>query len=151
MSDSPNLICGQLLSGIRQWLERGGTADWNDNPSGWSFFHFAAEDSDIEAIEYLFALGCDINAHDQYGQTPLHLAIDADIDGSNQNGGPIDFQPTRRLIELGADLTIQDKEGKTPLDWVDVYGKYARASFDKMLSEISPMPGERTPDGRRKD
>jgi ankyrin repeat protein len=148
MSDSPNLISGRLVSSIKRWLESGGSPNWTNNLSGWSFFHLAAEDSDIEAIEYLFALGCDINARDIYGQTPLHLAIDADIDGSNQTGEPIDFHPTRRLIELGADLTIQDNEGKTPLDWVDDYGKYARAVFDKMLSEISECAdsGRRTVD-----
>jgi ankyrin repeat protein len=83
----------------------------------------------------LYELGCDLNVRDSYGQTPLHLAVDSEIDGTNQTGEDLDFKVTKRLIELGADLTIQDNKGETPLDWIDNYGEEARTRYEEVLSQ----------------
>jgi hypothetical protein len=96
----------------------------------------AAEYSDVSAIEYLFSLGCDLNVPASHGLTPLHRAVDADIDASIQTREPLDCKATKRLIELEANLTIEDNKGDTPIGVVDASGGPARIIFDKMPMQI---------------
>jgi ankyrin repeat protein len=108
MSTYPDFSSGNLVLTIKRWLENDGSPHAIINECGESFLHVAAEHADVGAIEYLFALGCDLNVRAPDGIKPLHIAIDYEIDGSNQTGKPLDFKATKRLIELGAELTIQD-------------------------------------------
>ena len=100
--------------------------------TGWSLLHYAAEFQDIPAIEYLIEHGADPNGRDIYGVTPLHLAIDSEIDASTQVGDPLLFKTTKRLIELGADTSAKDNSGKTPIDWANSHGEDTR----KIINEI---------------
>jgi ankyrin repeat protein len=133
----PNLSDENLVLAIKQWLESGGSPHITHPDSGWSLFHYAADFQDLAAIDYLYELGCDLNVRDSYGQTPLHIAVDSEIDDTVQTDAALNFKVTQRLITLGADLTIQDNKGKTPLDWIDDYGEVARARYEEVLSQTA--------------
>jgi ankyrin repeat protein len=52
---------------------------------GRNIFHHAAEAANIEVLEYLLRKGCnergvDINLHDYWGETPLHIATTRSAD-----------------------------------------------------------------------
>ena len=104
-----------FLKDITKWIETGGSAGILHPESGWSLLHFAAEFQDVAAIEYLINSGCALNLRDKDGQTPLHIAIDSEIDAAIQNGESLEYRATRRLVELGADTTIQDSRGESPI------------------------------------
>ncbi len=86
-------------------------------PGGWTLFHIAADDGDLQLLRRLAELGADPNRPDDYGQTALHIAVDADVDGATQSNTEVDFQTAELLLSLGADPTIADNSGKTPVDW----------------------------------
>src|SRR2546423_5118514 len=119
----PIFTSEHFLRDIKQWVESGGSANAIHPKSGWSLLHVAAELKDVAAIDYLIEAGADPNQRDIYGQTPLHIAVDSEIDGARQMQEPLEYKVTKRLIELGADTTIRDNQDKTPIDWVDGYGK----------------------------
>ena len=63
-----------------------------------------AETAAIEAIKLCLDLGLDINAYNDAGLTPLHIAV-------NRDDAIIKF-----LVERGAKLDMKDKQGRTPLE-----------------------------------
>jgi ankyrin repeat protein len=73
--------------------------------------HWAASDNSYYALQYLLALGADINAIDANGVTALHLAIKESAEEKNS-------RCIRLLLKRGADLSIRDGFGSTPRDLV---------------------------------
>jgi ankyrin repeat protein len=130
----PEFSHENLLEDIKRFVDRGDSLETTDPKSGWSLLHLAAELQDLAAIEYLIKSGCNPNWRDNYGQTPLHISVDSDIDGAIQTGEPIEYRATMMLIDLGADATIQNDKGETPLDWVDRYGEQSRERFDELVA-----------------
>lgn len=123
-----------FLEDMKKWIESGGSANAIEPRQGWSLLHVAAEFQNIAAIEYLINAGADPNQCDQHGQTPLHIAVDSEIDGAVQMREPLEYKAAKRLIELGAQTTIRDSQGKTPIDWVDGYGNEARKRFNEVVN-----------------
>jgi len=72
--------------------------------------HRCAVNDHQEALRVLLALGGDINATDNLGNTPLHVAAEAAMSG---RGNLIPM--IRLLLSLGADLTKETLRGWTPL------------------------------------
>jgi ankyrin repeat protein len=134
-SDFPRFREETFLEDIQRWVVQGGSADAVQPQSGWSLLHFAAEFQDVIAIDYLIHLGVDPNRRDLYGQTPLHIAVDSEIDGTVQPGAPLEYKVTRRLVELGASPTIADAEGKSPLDWIAAYGDEAIKRYNEVVGK----------------
>jgi uncharacterized protein len=105
------------------WIERlakyiaaGGDINWQHPTTQWTLLHAAVEFRRSDAIRFLVKHGANVNAEDYHGWTPLHLAVDADIDQAHQMEREIELTTVTTLIELGADLTAQDDRGRTPRD-----------------------------------
>ena len=64
--------------------------------------HHAVEMEDLEALRDLLDRGVDVNEEYQ-GLTLLHHAIDVEIDGHTQSGGPLHVDVTAYLLARGAD------------------------------------------------
>jgi ankyrin repeat protein len=72
---------------------------------GKSLIHLAlkeAPERQVDLIKQLCMLGCDINAQDRAGKTPLHRAIEADS-----------FDVTKCLLDQGGNIHIRDNNGYT--------------------------------------
>ncbi len=94
---------------------------------------------DASKIKYLIERGADVNAKEQYGNTPLHWASienrielakllierGADVNAKrNDEETPLHtaswknrIETAKLLIEKGADLEAKCNKGKTPFDW----------------------------------
>ena len=77
---------------------------------GETFLHRACY-SDIAVAKYLISLGADVNAKDDNGFTPLHLAT------TNRN-----YKLVELLVSEGADVKVKNDDGETPLHYGAYYG-----------------------------
>jgi len=64
---------------------------------------------DASKIKYLIERGADVNAKEEYGNTPLHWA-------SIENH----IELAKLLIERGADVNAKRNDGETPLHWASI-------------------------------
>ena len=71
---------------------------------GFTLLHYAVKENKLEVIEYLVSSGCDINAVDDEGQTPLHKST---VFGHAESA--------KLLIDKGANVNQIDNNGDTPL------------------------------------
>ena len=131
--DFPKILEERCYRDIKRWIEAGGSIQVTDPGTGFTLLHLASDFQCIEAIEYLIGLGVDPNILDLDGQTPLHIAVDSEIDSTVQSGAPLLYRTTKRLLELGADLNLKDRMGKSPLDRINNYGEEARRKFNESM------------------
>jgi ankyrin repeat protein/serine/threonine protein kinase len=87
-------LLNEVPSGVMQGDEAGNQA-----------LHFAAQEGHLPMVELLLARGADVNALNNFHQTPLHLA-------ATWNEALV----VHRLLECGADPVAVDDQGKTPLE-----------------------------------
>ena len=82
---------------------------------GMTPLHEAVYQGHPELMEFLISRGANINATNNGGQTPLHVAV---IRSVNQQGRSQKAQLTclELLLKHGAKTDIKGKQGKTPLD-----------------------------------
>ena len=89
----------------------------------------------LELLQAMVRDGADVNARDEWENTPLHWAKDkavaqiliqagADVNARNKGGqtplhGKRDKDVVQALITAGADVNARDKDGKTPLHHVN--------------------------------
>ena len=90
---------------IEKLIKEGADKEHAENELGYSPIYRA---KDGETIKLLIKLGCNINAKDNDGNTPL-------MDMVGMLGAK---EKIKTLLELGADTSIKNKEGKTVFDLV---------------------------------
>src|SRR5712672_564930 len=115
---------GLRVEDVRRYLDAGGDINHRDQKMDWSLLHFAAEDCNSDVIRLLVAHGANLAVADRNGWTPLHLAVDSDMDTSARGGRRATELPTvQTLIELGADETVRASDGSAPRDIAAAYGQ----------------------------
>ena len=139
MAVFPDYSEEHFLCDVKKWVDGGGSAKVVRPQDGYSLLHQAAEFQDVAAIEYLIEAGCDPNQHDIHGQTPLHIAVDSEIDAAIQTQGRVEYKATKRLVELGTKTDVADNQGATPIDWVNRYGEMARKRFKEVVCVASDV------------
>lgn len=88
----------------------------------------------LECIDVLLMAGSDVNARDEYGSTPAHCLVSADIPDE------IKREALTKLIEHGADLTIRASNNNTVIEMTKGY------QFDAFSEELKKhiVPSLRT-------
>ena len=125
----------RAVSWLSRYLAAGGDVNSAHANSGWTLLHAASENQNLTMIEALAKAGADLNVRNHQGWTPLHLAVDIDIDSVSQSRGDMDhlpFQTVRLLLSLGADPTVRDERGKTPRDVAAAYGNNVAHQYDRL-------------------
>jgi hypothetical protein len=130
------------VESIEKYLVAGGDINATFGYRNWSLLHQAAEWGDCEAVAWLVRRGARLDARDRAGNTPLHIAVDADIDTANQSGRTTTLSTTRALIEAGACEDVCGEGGGTPRDVAAAYGQDALDLYDGLsrvtwTSEVS--------------
>ena len=120
---------------LETYVAAGGSVTWSDSSTGNSLLHIAAEVQDLDAIRALARYGADVNGQNSAGATPLHVAVDVDIDTLVQAGRPpedLTFETALLLLSLGADDSVPDHKGETPATWAAAYGPAALSRYDSL-------------------
>jgi ankyrin repeat protein len=95
----------------RALIKHGAAVNYRDPGNGKTCLHVT---SDVKTMEVLIAAGADVNAVDNAGETPLHIAAHRAATAVRpQNKRHLD--QARLLLDHGADTNARAKEGDTPL------------------------------------
>jgi cytohesin len=122
----------------------------------------AAEKGALDLVDKLILQGANVNARNESGETPLHLATNrklaelliakgADVNAKDDafKMTPI-FNASLEITELlaakGADLNAQAKDGVTPLCWTVYWNMMDKAKFlIAKGANVNGTPGAKTP------
>lgn len=128
------------LAKVKEVIQAGVSPD-GENPEAWTPLMVAVENEQLEIIDFLLGAGANINKPDQFGQTPLHIAVDLSIDTviqTNGNQGEENTEIISYLIEKGANLNAKENRGKTPLD---IAKSYQSQKVIRLLEGFEPSGG----------
>ena len=148
---SPLRFALESKNGSRQWVLNSDTIALVDG-SGNTVLHYAAEwKLPEETLDFLIQKGCDVNAKNGNGETPVFSSAKSDNPSTimtlAKNGAKIQerdnlgssalhvavrwdaLSAAEQLANLGIDINAQNIAGKTPLDEAAVEGSISMASF----------------------
>jgi ankyrin repeat protein len=126
----------QGLSLVDQYLASGGDINAVCPGMGWTLLHAAAEHQNLLLIKRLVKRGANLHARDPEGWTPLHVAVDTDIDTVRQKNGyliEINFNTPHLLLSLGANPKLCTQTGHTPRDIAKGYGAAILRRYDELI------------------
>jgi uncharacterized protein len=107
----------------------------------------APESGADRGIAALLEAGADPNRH-AGGWSPLHHAIDSELDSLWQSKEPLDratFQMAERLLRHGADPDARTSDGETARDMVDRYSTQLAERFDRIVESACRFARRGTP------
>jgi ankyrin repeat protein len=117
---------------------------------GWTALHVMVENYVVESVVFLLENGANPNQKDDSGGTPLHLALDVEMDSFSQIEPlladttltrPADQQPrdevTALLLRYGANPNAKTAKGQQPLDFVTP-SRHPRA--ERLLRQYGALP-----------
>ncbi len=148
---SPLRLALEGKNGSEQWILNSETISSTDG-SGNTVLHYAAEwRLPEETLELLIQKGCDVNAENSNGETPIFSAAKSDNPSTimtlAKKGANIQerdnlgssalhvavrwdaLSAAEQLSNLGIDVNAQNIAGKTPLDEAAIEGNISMASF----------------------
>lgn len=105
---------------------------------GPSLLHLAAQSGNPALVQYLLNQGLSVNDRDNYGQTPLHYAVNINFRFGEAT--------VRLLLEHGADVEARDGQGRTPL-FSTVFSSRC-LEYSRLLLEHGARPTVSDRDGR---
>ncbi len=132
------------LDMVKSKLHAGAKIDAVD-ADGNTALHIAAAGGFQKLAKYLVEHKADVNARNQFGQTPLHAVTSADIarilveKGADVNVKDAEFGMTpvffhkvetaKIIVDAGADINFKGKNGNTPLMWYAYNGYWDGIKF----------------------
>ncbi len=148
---SPLRLALESENDSKQWILNSDTISLVDG-SGNTVLHYAAEwKLPEETLDFLIQKGCDVNAKNGNGETPVFSAAKSDNPSTimtlAKNGAKIygrdnlgstalhvavrwgALSAAEQLANLGIDINAQNIAGKTPLDEAAIEGSISTASF----------------------
>jgi len=113
-------VMGSDMARVREYVEDGVPVSTRHPATHETLLHQAVAQDDPQMIACLIELGCDVNAKDVAGQTPLHY-----VARDPQANTPIE-RIVEILVSAGADLNAADNNGRIPWDIAEAaIAKYA--------------------------
>ena len=95
-------------------------ADFGVRIYGGTLFHvWAMGTANLEIANLLLTNGCEVNATNAEGKTPLHILIEAARFPPDNDGH---IQAVQWLLDHKADVNVKDDKGETPLSFLKYHG-----------------------------
>ncbi|MCR6477909.1 ankyrin repeat domain-containing protein [Variovorax sp. ZS18.2.2] len=118
------------LSRVEEVLEKSDSSClvWRDM-DGRTALHAAIESRNVEMAARLLAAGAKTSAVDRIGDTPLHLALHVELEGSNTSDNQLVL--TRLLLDAGADPAAPGSD-RTPA--IGLARLYKSVEAERLLS-----------------
>ena len=117
---------GLTIKDVEHYLAEGGDIN-RRTEYGNTLLHTAADNQQLDLVEFLIARGADVNARGACGYTPLHYAVDIECNTQCRPNyySPAEFRVTKLLLQAGADDSLRDENGQTARDVAVEYGEAA--------------------------
>lgn len=118
--------------------------DLKDGPAALHILAQAKHFWQLEAIQYLFERGADINAKNDKGETPLHIASGGNVHSIIcDEQGHWTLRASKLLLKLGADPNLLDRNGESCLNKASsspkIMQELLKGGADMSISSEPPM------------